>query len=304
MKSSQHTPHVSIIMNCFNGEDFLSEAIESVLGQTYHDWEVIFWDNLSADNSAQIFKSFKDIRFKYFCAQKHTPLYEARNRAIEKAKGELIAFLDVDDVWVKNKLELQVPIFQNQNIGFSCGKYTLINERKSKKILTNVFAEENLPNGNVTNDLLGEYFIHISTLMVRRAVLDRIPGPCNPRFNIIGDLDLAVNLSLISDFSPVQKYLAYYRWHSTNTGITKAFSFCDEFDEWFLEKDPDKNINALSGYLDLKNKNNWSKCIKAIYEGKKLEAIKLARKIDTKNKIKVWLASLLPTCVNKKIIER
>lgn len=304
MVSSQHTPLVSVIMNCFNGEEFLSEAIESVLGQTYHNWEVIFWDNLSADNSAQIFKSFKDARLKYFCAQKHTLLYEARNMAIEKARGELIAFLDVDDIWVKNKLELQVPIFQNQNIGFSCGKYILINERKSKKLLTNVFAEENLPDGNVTNDLLGEYFIHVSTLMVRRTVLDKIPGPCNPKFNIIGDLDLAVNLSLISDFTPVQQSLAYYRWHSTNTGITKAFSFCDEFDEWFLEKDLDKKINTLSGYLSLKNKNNWSKCIKAIYEGKKIEAIKLARKIRTRNKIKVWFGSLLPNCVIKKIIER
>ncbi|MBT8618453.1 glycosyltransferase [Polynucleobacter paneuropaeus] len=295
---------MSVIMNCFNGEEFLSEAIESVLGQTYTNWEIIFWDNLSTDSGAQIFRRFNDLRLKYYCAIKHTPLYEARNKAIEKASGELIAFLDVDDIWVKNKLELQVPLFQNQNIGFSCGKYILINQRKSKNILTNVFAEVNLPDGFVTNDLLGAYFIHVSTLMVRKTVLDKILGPCDPRFNIIGDLDLAINLSLISEFSPVQQSLAYYRWHDTNTGIAKAFSFCDEFDKWFLEKDLDPRINQLSGYLGLKNKNVWSKCIKSIYEGKKINAIKLSSHTHARNRLKVWLASLLPTCLIKKIIER
>lgn len=304
MEVSQHAPLVSVIMNCFNGEEFLIEAIESVLGQTYINWEIIFWDNLSTDSSAQIFRGYYDPRFKYYSAEMHTPLYEARNKAIEKASGELIAFLDVDDIWVKEKLSLQVPLFLNKGIGFSCGKYILINQRKSKNILTNVYSEVDLPSGTVTNDLLGEYFIHVSTLMVRKSVLDKIPGPCDPRFNIIGDLDLAVNLSLISEFYPVQQPLAYYRWHDTNTGIIKAFSFCDEFDEWFLEKEQDPKINKLSGFLSLKNKNSWSKCIKAIYEGKKLKAIKLVSNASARNKIKVWVACLLPNFLIKKIIER
>ena len=291
-------------MNCFNGEEFLSEAIESVLGQTYQNWEIVFWDNVSTDSSGIIFKQFADPRFRYYLAEKHTPLYEARNRAIEKASGELIAFLDVDDIWVKSKLALQIPLFKNQSVGFSCGKYILINQRKSKNLLTDVFAEEDLPAGFVTNDLLSAYFIHMSTLMVRRSLLDKIPGPCDPRFNIIGDLDLTINLSLISEFSPVQQSLAYYRWHDTNTGIAKAFSFCDEFDKWFLEKELDPRINHLAGYLRLKNKNTWSKCVKAIYEGKKIEAIKMASNTHSRNKIKMWLACLLPTFLAKQIIDR
>jgi hypothetical protein len=140
--------------------------------------------------------------------------------------------------------------------------------------------------------------------MVRKSQLDKIPGPCDPRFNIIGDIDLAVNLSLISDFSPVQRTLAYYRWHDRNTGIAKAFCFCDEFDKWFLEKDLNPKINHLAGYLNLKNKNAWSKCIKTIYEGKKIKAIKMASNTHPRNKIKVWLAVLLPTFLAKKIIDR
>ena len=79
---------VSVIMNCFNGEQYLSQAVKSVLDQDYDNFEVIFWDNQSTDNSASIFKSFNDKRLKYFYANKHTNLYEARNHAIEKSNGE------------------------------------------------------------------------------------------------------------------------------------------------------------------------------------------------------------------------
>ena len=92
-----HEPLVSILMNCFNGEKYLKQAIDSVLAQTYRNWEIIFWDNQSTDGSAEIFTSYRDSRLKYFYAPEHTRLYEARNCALEKAEGELIAFLDL--VW-------------------------------------------------------------------------------------------------------------------------------------------------------------------------------------------------------------
>ena len=77
-------PLVSIIMNCFNGEKYLREAINSVLNQSYSNWELIFWDNLSKDKSAEIFKSFKDDRLKYYCSNTHTDiLYKARNQALK-----------------------------------------------------------------------------------------------------------------------------------------------------------------------------------------------------------------------------
>ena len=80
-------PLVSIIINCFNGEKYLHEALDSVITQTYNNWEIIFWDNQSIDKSAEIFKSYKDSRLKYYCAPSHTSiLYEARNYALEKVK--------------------------------------------------------------------------------------------------------------------------------------------------------------------------------------------------------------------------
>jgi len=83
----KENPLVTVVMNCYNGEKYLQKAIESVLSQTYSNWEIIFWDNQSHDKSAEIFKSYKDRRFKYFLAPKHTVRYEARNYAISKSSG-------------------------------------------------------------------------------------------------------------------------------------------------------------------------------------------------------------------------
>ena len=101
-------PLVSIIMNCFNGEKYLIDSLKSVRDQNYKNWELIFWDNKSIDQSKYLFKKFKDKRFKYYYAKKFTNLYTARNLAIKKAKGEIITFLDVDDLWLPDKLLKQV----------------------------------------------------------------------------------------------------------------------------------------------------------------------------------------------------
>ena len=97
-------PLVSIVMNCYNSDEYLEIAIESVLNQNYTNWELIFWDNQSSDNSAKISQSFNDSRIKYFYAPSHTSLGEARNLAIEKTLGNWVAILDCDDIWHKDKL--------------------------------------------------------------------------------------------------------------------------------------------------------------------------------------------------------
>ena len=103
----KNAPLVSIIMNCYNGEQFLQEAINSVYGQSYANWEIIFWDNASTDNSSSIAKSY-DERIRYHLASKTTSLGEARNFALNKASGIYVAFLDCDDIYLTDKLEQQV----------------------------------------------------------------------------------------------------------------------------------------------------------------------------------------------------
>ena len=96
------SPAVSVIMNCLNAEPYLREAIDSVVAQTYPDWEIIFWDNASRDASGAIAKSYGE-RVRYFRGETTVPLGEARNLAIAEAKGRYLAILDCDDVWLPEK---------------------------------------------------------------------------------------------------------------------------------------------------------------------------------------------------------
>ena len=107
-------PLISVIMNCYDGEKYLKKSIQSLKKQTYSNWELIFWDNVSKDNSKKIFDRLKDKRFFYFRSKKFLNLYDARNQAIKKSKGKYVCFLDVDDLWKKSKLRKQVD-FMNKN---------------------------------------------------------------------------------------------------------------------------------------------------------------------------------------------
>ena len=92
MSKSLNNSLISIVVNCYNGEKYLKDCLKSIKFQTYKNWEVIFWDNQSNDKSKRIFLAFKEKRFKYFKAKKHTSLYEARNLAILKCKGKIVTF--------------------------------------------------------------------------------------------------------------------------------------------------------------------------------------------------------------------
>jgi glycosyltransferase involved in cell wall biosynthesis len=122
-----NTPLVSILMNCFNGEKYLNEAIDSIYAQTYQNWEIVFWDNASTDRSASIAKGY-DKRIKYHLAPENTPLGEARNLALKKASGQYIAFLDCDDIYLPDKLEQQVKLMQSKEYVMCYGSVAVIDE--------------------------------------------------------------------------------------------------------------------------------------------------------------------------------
>src|SRR3989338_9505013 len=107
--SAQQCPAVSVIMNVYNAEKYLQEAIDSVYAQTYSDWEVILWDNGSTDNTADIAQRY-DTKLRYFHAKTCGSLGRARNYAIAQARGRYVAFLDYDDVWMPQKLDVQIRL--------------------------------------------------------------------------------------------------------------------------------------------------------------------------------------------------
>ena len=129
---------VSIIVNCYNGAKYLKNCLDSIKKQSYRNYELIFWDNKSQDNSKEIFLNFiDDKRFKYFKSDSHTTLYEARNLAIEKTSGDYIAFLDTDDWWVEDYLFDKIIIFdEKEDYIFSFSNcYHYFQRKKKRKFL-------------------------------------------------------------------------------------------------------------------------------------------------------------------------
>jgi len=224
-------PLVSIIMNCYNGELFLKQAIDSVITQTYPNWEIIFWDNQSTDKSATIFKSYSDSRLKYYCASKHTKiLYKAKNDALKKINGEFIAFLDVDDWWLPSKLNEQISLFKNQSIGLVYGNFWYFFEKAKKK---KIFKKTKLPTGKILGKMLEENLIGSPTYVIRKKSLHSLDYYFDDNFHIIGDYDLQTRLSIKWNFECVQKPIAYARRHGKNESLLNRDLEIKEMKIWY-----------------------------------------------------------------------
>ena len=107
-------PLVTVIVNLYNGEATVAEAIDSVLAQTFSDWELLIWDDCSTDGSADIVHRYTDARIRYVRSDTWVSLGQARQAAIDLARGEWIAFLDQDDLWLPDKLERQLAAGSRQ----------------------------------------------------------------------------------------------------------------------------------------------------------------------------------------------
>ena len=161
-------PLVSVIMNCYNGETYLKEAIESILSQSYKNWEIIFWDNLSTDDSKKIISKFNDKRIKYFCSKKFLNLYHARNLAVNKASGEYLCFLDVDDLFEEQKIELQVKFLEEyKDYSMVYSNYFTLDEKNKNKYIKLKF---NLPTENITSKILKNYTVGLITVLIKKII--------------------------------------------------------------------------------------------------------------------------------------
>ena len=262
-------PLVSVIMNCFNGEKYLRDAIDSVISQTYKNWELIFWDNQSKDKSSEIFKSYKDKRLKYFLANQHTSLYKARNLAIEKSKGDYIAFLDTDDLWEKDKLELQMHFFNNPEVGVVFSNAWIIKKNIKKKKL---HEKKKLPQGHIYDNLIKNYNVGIVTTVIRKEYYVKLKRKFDERFSIIGDFDLFLRLSKICKFQSIQKPLASYRLHGKNLSILNKEKEIEESELWLKENK--SNLEEVQ-IKNIKRKVYYRKFINCKIDGKYKECIEI-----------------------------
>ena len=223
-------PKVSVIMNCFNSSLYLKEAIDSVLAQTFNNWELIFWDNQSTDESSLIFKSYTDPRFRYFYANEHTSLGLARNLAAKNAYGEWIAFLDCDDIWINDKLEKQVEIINQSNddsLSLIYGRVlNFSNEGKTYHLLT----KNTLPEGDIFGELSVNNFIPVSSALVKTKKYWEVGG-INSDFKQAEDYDLFIKISYHYSAKVVDQVIAKYRIHSNNLSLfQKDLTYTESID--------------------------------------------------------------------------
>lgn len=126
---------VSIIMPSYNSEKYIKDSIESVLSQSYNNWELIIIDDCSNDNTVNVIKSFNDKRIKLFINEKNSGAAISRNRALRESNGKWISFLDSDDVWMPNKLEEQLNFMVENNYSFSFTDYRICKNGQFEKCI-------------------------------------------------------------------------------------------------------------------------------------------------------------------------
>jgi len=134
---------VSIIMPAYNCGDFIGTTLDSVINQSYKNWEVIVVDDCSTDSTADVVQEYikKDNRVKYHKLEKNSGAAVARNKAVDLATGKYMAFLDSDDVWFPEKLTKQIGFMEENDYGFTCTSYTKIDEQ-GKYLNRTIFAQQ------------------------------------------------------------------------------------------------------------------------------------------------------------------
>lgn len=121
---------VSVIMPAYNSEEFINETIDSIINQTYENWELIIVDDHSTDNTIEIIQDYmaNDSRIFLFEQEKNMGTAVARNTAVDRAKGEYLAFIDSDDLWKKEKLTKQLEFMRANNYVFTSTSYEEVDE--------------------------------------------------------------------------------------------------------------------------------------------------------------------------------
>lgn len=159
---------ISIITPVYNAEKYLAETIESVLDQTYSNFEYILVDDCSPDKSAEIIQKYamEDNRVKYIKLEENSGAAVARNKGLELSKGSYIAFIDSDDKWMPSKLQKQISFMEENNVGFSYTKFDLIHQDGSLKK-----TDVKLPKKLNYTSLLKNTAIACSTVMINKEIV-------------------------------------------------------------------------------------------------------------------------------------
>lgn len=219
MSGERRPPLVSVVINCFNGERYLRQAMDSIAAQTHPSWEIVFWDNGSTDGSADVARSYGS-RVRYFRAAVTTPLGAARNLALQQASGDYVAFLDCDDVWMPETLATLVAAMEGAPWAACYGGIVRI-DAAGREIGTWLPPARE---GDLLDALLTEFDINVPAVLVRRSALVETGLSFDPVIVASEEYCLFMQLAAKRPLRSMPVPVARYRIHDgalTNRSIAK-----------------------------------------------------------------------------------
>ncbi len=213
-------PTVSVIIPTYNRIAYLQHAVESVIAQTFNDWELVVVDDGSTDDTVEKIEALKDCRIHVLRLQHTGNIASVRNAGVNASCGEWIAFLDSDDAWVINKLEIQLKLLRYKKKQWSYGRFELVNEALET---INNKAGKFLPfSGWIAQQIITcEASVNIGSLMIERDLFNEVGGfDDNPKLILREDYELALRLALFAEAVAVPDLILKVREHTGRTTNT------------------------------------------------------------------------------------
>lgn len=221
-------PTVSINLCCYNSEKYLEETLQSIFAQTYKDWELVVINDGSTDSTEQIIQKHISngwpIVYHY---QPNAGLGRSRNKAVELSRGKFIAFIDHDDLWMPQKLEWQLPLFADPEVGLVYSDAIYFNEEGTSHRL---YKSRAYYTGRCFPKLLTDYFLCLQTVVISKETLSSLTDLFDPGFKMSEEVDLFARIGYKWKFAMVNEPLAKWRVHSSSLSWKFGVQFSDEID--------------------------------------------------------------------------
>lgn len=289
-------PEISVIMPVYNAAKYLNEAIESILNQTFKDFELIILNDCSTDASFEIIKQnqLKDSRIIVVDKEKNVGPANLRNEGIVLAKGKFIALMDADDVSLPTRFEKQLAVFrENLKIGLCGTWFELFGFSILNQTIKHFETHDVLKVKFLTEDYIGN-----PTVMVRKEIIQN--HKFNPEFEPMEDYELWSRLIFETEFYNIQEVLLNYRWHETNISHSRKVNL-KEIHETIRKNQLLTHLGIQNNYnycflvLNYQKKQTPTDCIKIIQQGEIL--------IKKNRALKKYNCNILESDINKTILQ-
>jgi len=210
---------ITVLINSYNGEKTIYQAIKSALSQTYNNYEILIIDDASSDGTINIIKKFKNKKIRLYRNKKNIGLGKSRVLAQSKIQGEYVCILDQDDIWNKNKIKSQLKLFlKDKKVGLVATGYKLIDKNNKIISLENKYYDMK----NFINYLSFKNIFAHSTIMYKTKYAKSV-GWYSNKLIYAQDYDLTVNILKKYEFRFLKNILVKIR--TNQTSMTQSYAF-------------------------------------------------------------------------------